>query len=322
MSDEDAPPLARPDASAPPPDGGADDLIEFVDQPYAAIYAGRDPDDDPADRDEPEADAAPPADAAPVPAEPDAAGERSAIGQAVDRIGPHLEELRRRFVVSVLAFAPPFIIGLVFYNRLWDFLLMPLANAAPQLMRFQALSPSDGLILAMQLAFSFALIVTTPIWVTQVWSFVAPGLTSREKRWLHLALGSGIVLFFAGVLVAYFVAVPLALTYLLSFNQSLAGWENSFTGAGYVGFVATCCMAFGIAFETPLVMLLLGWVGLLTPAGVKEWWRVIVLGIFILAAVMTPPDPFSQLLLAVPLLSLFFLGYWLVKWVHRDKEPE
>lgn len=324
MSDENAPPLNLP-LSAPPDDGGAEELITFVDRhPDSGDSLARETylaecltDGD-----------APPAAASTVnavaereerqrTADEDGDDEgKSILAKATDQIGPHLDELRRRLVISAVAFIPTFAVGLLLYRQLWDLMLLPLAEASPHLLRFQALTPSDGLILTMQIGFAFALILSMPIWVSQVWNFVAPGLTTREKHWLYLALGSGGLLFFVGVLAAYFFAVPLALGYLLPLNQSLTGWENSFTGSGYVGFVLTCCIAFGIAFELPLAMLLLGWLGLLTAEGIKPWWRVVTLGIFILAAVMTPPDPFSQLMLALPMLGLFWLGYFLVKWVN------
>lgn len=333
MSDENAPPLSLT-PSAPPDDGGADELISFVDSPAEPrdseareAYAAECADDDAFSAGAPYAIAAPVATA-----ETDGAGagrevaaedgeeEESILAKASDHIGPHLDELRRRLVISAAAFIPAFAFGLFLYRPLWDLMLLPLADASPHLLRFQALAPSDGLILMMQIAFAFALIVSTPVWISQVWSFVAPGLTGLERRWLYLSLGSGGALFFIGVLVAYFFAVPLALGYLLPLNQSLTGWENSFTGSGYVGFVLTCCVAFGVAFELPLVMLVLGWVGLLSPEGIKPWWRVITLAIFVLAAIMTPPDPFSQLMLALPMLGLFWLGYFLVKWVHWRME--
>ncbi|MCC8180998.1 MAG: twin-arginine translocase subunit TatC [Planctomycetes bacterium] len=186
------------------------------------------------------------------------------------------------------------------------------------MLRFQALGPSDGLLMAMRMSFAFALFLSLPVWVGQVWSFVSPGLTPGEKRWLYLGLGSGGGLFIVGSGLAYFLGVPLALEFLLPFNQSLSGWKNSFTGTGYVDFVVTCCASFGLAFELPLVMLILGWFDILTPEVIREWWRAVVLIIVGVAAIMTPPDPVTQMLLAGPMLLLFLFGYWLVKWTRRD----
>ena len=310
------------DPSAPPIDSGAEDVIEFIepsletgDEPTAGINldafnAGADDIDIEASASDEDITAPPNA----------ASSTLIALAEKMPSgIGRHLDELRRRLIISAVAFVPAFAIGLYLYQPLWNLLLLPLANADSDLVRFQALAPSDGLILAMRIALAFALILSMPIWVGQIWSFIAPGLTSTEKRWLYLALGAGGILFFLGAMLAYLYALPLALGYLLPLNQSLTGWENSFTGDGYVGFVTTCCIAFGIAFETPLVMMVLGFVGLLTPEGIRAWWRVVVLGIFFAAAVMTPPDPFSLLLLAIPLLCLFFLGYWLVRWTGKKQ---
>ncbi|MCD8351254.1 MAG: twin-arginine translocase subunit TatC [Planctomycetaceae bacterium] len=235
-------------------------------------------------------------------------------------MGTHLEELRRRLIISLSVFVPLFVVGVVLYQKLWDAIIYPLERAAPHLLRFQALGPSDGLVMAMRIALAFALFLSLPVWLSQVWNFVAPGLTARERRWLYVSLGSGTVLFFLGASLAYFIGVPMALEFLLPFNQSLSGWENAFTGTGYVDFVITCCAGFGIAFELPLVMLALGVAGVLTPEGLREWWRVVLIVIFVAAAIMTPPDPFTQLMLGLPMLALFGLGYLLVKWVHRGED--
>ncbi|MCC8190528.1 MAG: twin-arginine translocase subunit TatC [Planctomycetes bacterium] len=231
-------------------------------------------------------------------------------------MGPHLEELRTRLALCLAVFVPFFGIGLYCYRWLWQIVIRPLDRISPHLANFQALGPSDGLIMAIRIAFAFALFLSLPVWLFQIWNFVSPGLTTTEKRWLTLSLGSGGVLFAIGAALAYFVGLPLALSYLLPFNQSLAGWENSFTGTGYVDFVITCCAGFGIAFELPLVMLALAWAGILTPELLREWWRVILLVIVIIAAVMTPPDPFTQIMLALPLSLLFLVGCWLVKWAQ------
>jgi sec-independent protein translocase protein TatC len=235
-------------------------------------------------------------------------------------VGTHLEELRRRLILSLCVFVPLFIVGVAIYRNLWDIVIRPLERAAPHLLRFQALGPSDGLVMSMRIAFAFAMFLSLPVWLSQAWNFIAPGLTGRERRGLYLSLGSGTALFIIGAALAYFIGVPLALEFLLPFNQSLAGWENAFTGTDYVDFVITCCAGFGLAFELPLVMLALGFVGILTPAGLRQWWRVIILAIFVLAAVMTPPDPFTQMMLALPMLLLFAIGFVLVRWVHRKTE--
>lgn len=232
-------------------------------------------------------------------------------------MGPHLDELRRRLIVSLAVFVPLFGIGLWLYRPLWNVVTLPLERAAPHLLRFQALTPSDGLIMAMRIAFAFALFLSLPVWLAQLLSFISPGLTASEKTRLHLGLAAGGGLFLLGVGIAYFAGIPLALGFLLPFNQSLPGWENAFTGAGYVDFIIVSCAGFGLAFELPLVMAALGWVGILTPEGLREWMRPAILIIVILAAILTPPDPFTQMILALPMLLLFFVGCRLVRWTSR-----
>lgn len=238
---------------------------------------------------------------------------------ALRDMGSHLEELRRRLFLSLAVFIPLFALGLALYRPLWRIVILPLDRAAPHLARFQALGPSDGLLMAMRIAFAFALMLSLPVVLGQIWNFVAPGLTAGERRMLYLALGSGGALFAAGAAMAYFVGVPLALEFLLPFNQSLSGWENSFTGREYVDFILTCCAGFGIAFELPLVMCVLGWAGILSPEAIRAHWRPAILAIVVVAAVCTPPDPFTLLLLASPMALLFGAGYCLVAWVHVQR---
>ena len=237
-----------------------------------------------------------------------------------DGLGVHLEELRRRLAVSLAVFVPFFALGLWLYRELWQVVSLPLERAAPHILRFQALNPSDGLIMTMRIAFAFAMFLSLPVWLSQIWRFVAPGLTANELRWLYASFGAGGVLFAAGIAVAYFIGVPLALAWLLPFNQSLAGWENVFTGEGYVDFVLACCAGFGLAFELPLAMVALARTGILTHESLKAGWRWAILAIFVLAAFLTPPDPFTQLLLALPLLFLFGVGYWLaIRFSRKEK---
>ncbi len=302
--------------------------IEFVD-PTEALYpelAGLTPAetppaaDDPARWPEHEGMAEDPPPPPPPKAKRKTGNPDSLALLASREIGSHLEELQKRLLIGVAVFAPLFVLGMFLYQSLWKIVTLPLERAAPNLLRFQALGPSDGLVMAMRIAFAFALFLSLPILLGQVWGFVAPGLTGKEKRLLYLSLGTGGLLFFIGVALCYFIALPLALGFLLPFNQSLDGWENAFTGAGYVDFVITCLAGFGLAFELPLVMLALGWAGFITPSGIREWWKAVVLIIVILAAVMTPPDPFTQMLLALPMLALFAAGYYLVKWVAGKEE--
>lgn len=233
-----------------------------------------------------------------------------------DYLGSHLTELRRRLIICVAISIPLFGIGMYLYRSLWDVVTHPLRLSAPHLLRFQALAPSDGLLMSMRISFGFALVLSLPVWTAQIWGFISPGLNGKERRWLYISLGGGSLLFFAGVTLAYFIGIPLGLEFLLPFNLTLANWENSFTGPDFVDFVMTCCIGFGIAFELPLLMLILGWINLITPAGLKEWWRVVTIAIVVMAAVFTPPDPFTQALLAVPMIILFWLGYGLVWWVQ------
>lgn len=131
-----------------------------------------------------------------------------------------------------------------------------------------------------------------------------------------LTFGTG--MFFLGVAIAFFHAVPLGLQFLVRFNQTLPGATTMYTMQEYTSFVTMACLGFGVAFETPLVMMALARVRLIHPRGILRAWKHVILGALVAGAVLTPPDPVTQLLLAGILLLLFMLGYGLAWWVYPD----
>lgn len=244
-------------------------------------------------------------------------------------LGEHLDELRARLIRVALAVGLAFILCFAFYQTLWDIAMLPRINAAQMLdmpadkaFPLQFLRPVEGLGEAAGLAIKCALALALPVVFIELWFFISPGLRGSERRAMLIVISGGTVLFFCGVLLAFFIAAPLGLRFLTEFNQTLEGTVQQWTVEGYMGFIAMVCLGFGACFELPLVMAALAWVGLITPAGIARYWRHAVLGIAVIGAAFTPPDPFTMLLLSGCLLALFGLGYLLAVVVSRKENPE
>ena len=220
----------------------------------------------------------------------------------------HLIELRRRLVRAFLALGVAFAVCLYFAEDIFALLVRPLAGAFP---------PGQGKLIYTKLYEAFfveikvalfaAFFVSFPIIANQIWAFVAPGLYAREKKAFLPFLIATPVLFTLGASLAYFVVMPTAFRWFLGFQHTTAGLQQEALPAmgDYLDLVMRFILAFGISFLLPVLMLLLQRAGLVTRAQIAGARRYVVVGVFIVAAVITPPDVVSQFLLAVPLLALF-----------------
>ncbi|MFZ1947391.1 MAG: twin-arginine translocase subunit TatC, partial [bacterium] len=145
----------------------------------------------------------------------------------------------------------------------------------------------------------------------KVWQFVSPGLFAKEKRIVGPLVALSVALFYAGVAFAYLVMVRLTVAFL--FKLKPPSVVPTVRLGSYVSFVTKFCVSFGLVFQVPLVMALLAWLGIVPSSAMKQWWRYSVVGILIIAAVLTPPDVVSQTLMAVPMLFLYWMGYLLAR---------
>jgi sec-independent protein translocase protein TatC len=224
----------------------------------------------------------------------------------------HIRELRNRVVKAALALVAAMAIGLSppVFTPLWNLIKHPFCSAVirghtgchvagDQLVVNGVFDP---FMLRVQIAFFFALVVASPIWLYQLWAFIAPGLYRREKRWTYAFVGSAVPLFLAGAGMAYF-AMSRGLRYLLGLTPN--GVLNLPTVPTYLGYFMAMLLGFGLAFELPLALILLNMAGILTHQRIRKWRRLMIFGVFVFAGIANPnPDPLSMLLLAVPCLVL------------------
>jgi sec-independent protein translocase protein TatC len=212
----------------------------------------------------------------------------------------HLRELRNRVVKVCLAIVAGAAVSWAFYNRIWTFIQRPYCQAVG----FCKVNVSghslilngvmDGFYLHIKVAVIAGTILTSPIWLYQIWAFVAPGLYSREKRWTYAFLGTAIPLFGLGCFFA-FLAMSRGLTFFLSMS---GGLTNLFTADTYIGYWIAMIVGFGLCFEVPLFLVILNLARIVTHERFKKWRRLIIFLVFVFAGIASPsPDPLTMLLL-------------------------
>ena len=218
----------------------------------------------------------------------------------------HLLELRSRLLRGVVGLVVVLLGLLPFANKLYALLAQPLLDKLPkggQLIATQVASPFFA---PMKLAFFVALVVAMPWLLYQAWAFVAPGLYRREKRLALPLLSSALLLFYSGCAFAYFLVLPTVFGFLASVTPDGVAMMTDISS--YLDFVLVLFLAFGLAFELPVALVILVLLGWVTTAQLREGRGYAVVGIFVIAAVVTPPDVISQLMLAIPMCLLYEAG--------------
>jgi sec-independent protein translocase protein TatC len=237
--------------------------------------------------------------------------ERAADGSMT--LIEHLLELRSRLFKATLAVAGGMIVGYLLSQPVYDLLERPYNNLAESLtepgqawLPLQQLGAMDGFILRLKISLWVGLILSAPIWLYQLWAFVAPGLHGRERRWAYAFGAVALPLFAAGSLLAY-VVVERGLKFLL--ESGIEGVTTQLEVTRYVSFVTTLILVFGLSFQFPVLLLLLNFSGLVSARRLLRAWRVVVFICFAFAAVFTPdPGPFGMILLASCLCVLYFMA--------------
>jgi sec-independent protein translocase protein TatC len=222
-------------------------------------------------------------------------------------LGDHLRELRRRFVISAIAIAVGSVLGWVAYQPLFDAIMEPLRKLARErhgLVNINFGGITQPFTVQLQVALFVGVIVASPVWLFQVWGFIVPGLTKREKRTSMAFIGAAVPLFLLGCLLAA-RTVPHAVEILLGFTPE--GAANLPDAALYLTFVTRFILAFGLAFLLPVFLVGLNVAHVLPARIMLKGWRIAVLLIFVFAAMMTPtPDAWTMLVLAFPMVGFFF----------------
>jgi len=231
---------------------------------------------------------------------------QSADDDVQGRLLDHLLELRVRLLRAVVGLLIVFVALLPFANRLYGWLAQPLLEKLPKGGQLIAIEVASPFFAPLKLAFFVALIAAMPWLLYQVWAFVAPGLYRREKKLAMPLLASALVLFYAGCAFAYFLVLPAVFTFLAKVTPTGVAMMTDINA--YLDFVLVIFLAFGASFELPVALVILVLLGWVTPAQLREWRGYAIVGIFVIAAIITPPDVISQLMLAIPMMLLYEAG--------------
>ena len=222
------------------------------------------------------------------------------------RLIDHLVELRARLLRGIGGLLLVFVALLPFANRLYAWLAAPLLAKLPAGGQLIAVEVASPFFAPLKLAFFVAVVVAMPWLLYQAWAFVAPGLYAREKRLAWPLLASALVLFYAGCAFAFFLVLPTVFGFLAQVTPEGVAMMTDINA--YLDFVLVIFLAFGLSFELPVALVILVLLGWVTPAQLREWRGYAIVGVFVLAAIVTPPDVVSQLLLAIPMVLLYELG--------------
>jgi len=242
-------------------------------------------------------------------------------GGKVMSLMDHLDELRKRLIRALIAVVVLFFVFISIGNMILDFLKQPLVEALPRgATALHFTGPMDVMFVQMKVAFLAAIIAGAPIWLYQFWKFFEPALYPKERKYILPFIFASSVLFLGGVVFCYVVMLPMALKFLLAMGMEVGA--PIITVTDYVSLVTLMFLGFGIAFETPVILILLSLLGIISAQSLAENRKIVIVGILIIAAILTPPDPISQILMAIPMYLLFEMSILIIKAIDAGKEPQ
>lgn len=241
----------------------------------------------------------------------------------LEELRPHLVELRKRLAISVVSLIAMFFVMFYFHESILNWIVEPLNTALLEVGK-KSVHAADGMVttsqvggaffVALKVAFFASIVAALPIILSQIWLFIAPGLYANEKKMLIPFIVGGTIMFMIGILFAYYIVTPFGFDFLITFGSfkftPLINIED------YVGFFTKIMFGFGLAFELPIFAYFLALLGMINDRQMTEFFKYAIVIIFIVAALLTPPDVLTQLLMAGPLIILYGFSILIVKMVN------
>lgn len=233
---------------------------------------------------------------------------------------PHIADLRKRLVVSSLTIIVMFFVCFAFYEPILEWMMLPVKDALPSGSNMVAVEIQETFFTAMKVAFFSAFIISLPVIFWQMWLFLAPGLYEHEKKFVIPFVFFATLMFLIGGAFAYYVVIPVGFDFLVAFGSKVVTVLPSI--GKYVGFFTKLMIGFGIAFELPVMTFFLAKIGLVDDKMLKDYFKYAVVLIFVLAAILTPPDVISQVLMAAPLILLYGVSIYIAKIFNPAPKDE
>ena len=237
---------------------------------------------------------------------------QSPENETSDSFLSHLFELRDRLIRALIAIAVVFVCLFPWAKELYALLAQPLLAKLPQGGQMIATDVVGVFLVPMKVALMVAFLIALPYVLYQVWAFIAPGLYAHEKKLALPMVGASVLLFFIGMSFAYFLVFPTVFGFMAKVAPDGVAWMTDIEK--YLSFVMTTFLAFGVTFEVPVVVIVLVRMGIVELSTLRAWRSYVIVGAFVIAAIFTPPDVVSQLMLAIPLCLLYELGMFLARF--------
>jgi sec-independent protein translocase protein TatC len=232
----------------------------------------------------------------------------------------HLDELRKRIIICIVAVAVGFLGSYFFAERIFDILIKPLQAELPPDSTFIFTGLPEAFFVYLKLSLFGGILLASPVLLWEIWCFVAPGLYDQEKKYVYPFVIFSTVLFATGVSFGYFVVFPIAFKFFMGYSSEIIKPLPSIKE--YLNFSCKLLFAFGVVFELPLFVLFLAKLGLVNEKMLRSKRKFAILGIFVVAAILTPPDVVSQILMALPLLVLYEISILVAKYFGKKEKEE
>ena len=227
----------------------------------------------------------------------------------------HLRELRNVLIKCAVALVIASIVSLLFTTQILEFLIAPYGGI------LETIDPTENVTTYFRVALMSGAVLAMPFLIYFIWSFIAPGLEDKEKRYVRFIVPGATVLFIIGVLFAWGIMLPAAINFLATFEPTI--FKTSWRASAYIPFVTSLMFWIGVAFELPLIVFFLAKLRLVTAHKLLSWWRFAIVGSAVVAAFITPTvDPFNMLLVMGPLVILYFLSVLLAKLARPNPKPQ
>ena len=237
-----------------------------------------------------------------------------------DDLKPHIADLRKRLTISTITVVIMFFACFTFYEPILEWMMAPVKHALPAGTSMIAVEIQETFFTAMKVAFFAGFIISLPVIFWQLWLFLAPGLYDHEKKLVVPFVFFATLMFLLGASFAYYIVVPIGFDFLIAFGNSVVSVLPSI--GKYVGFFTKLMIGFGIAFELPVITFFLAKIGIVNDQMLKDFFRYAVVLIFIISAILTPPDVISQVLMAAPLLILYGVSIYIAKVFNPAQKEE